>query len=86
MIADFTIAQTLLYFQEVEKYRNDIQIYGICFEDLSIQQLEDKLNSHQIYLADYNNYYPIEDIKKYFTIIPYNSIYKLEKLINLKGL
>jgi hypothetical protein len=80
IIADFTIAQPLLYIQEVEKYRNDIQINGICFENSFIQHLGEKLNSHQIFLADYNDYYPIEEIRKYFTIIPYESIYKLGKL------
>ena len=84
IIADFTIAQTLLYIQEVEKFRSDIQINGIRFENSFIQYLEEKLISHQIYLADYNDYYPIKEIKKHFTIIPYNSIYQLEKLTKNK--
>ncbi|MEA3475577.1 MAG: DUF2723 domain-containing protein [Candidatus Cloacimonadota bacterium] len=81
ILADFTIAQPLLYLQEVENFRRDIEIRDIEPKGgKQTQYLLEKNKTHSVFIADNNKYYSIEEFKEYFEIIPFGDIYQLNKI------
>ncbi len=82
LLADFTIAQPLLYLQEIENFRRDIEINDIWWKGgKQAQYLLEKSKTHPVFIADNNKYYNIEELRKQFSIVHYGYIYKLTRLL-----
>jgi hypothetical protein len=76
IIADYTVAQPILYLKIVENLRPDVNIAVLPVnEQLSFALNESKQTP--VFLALTEPYYDIEGLSRYFTIVPEGSIYRL---------
>ncbi|MCK4359264.1 MAG: DUF2723 domain-containing protein [Candidatus Cloacimonetes bacterium] len=81
LLADFTISQPLLYFQNVENFRRDVEIDDIWWKSgKQTQYLLERSKTHTVFIADNNKYYNMDEFRKYFNIVPYGYIYKLTRI------
>ncbi len=79
IISDFTIAQALLYVQQIENFRPDVMIKGLD-DDQTFQDLIEQYGTNRIFIADNNSYYPVEEIGRNYSIIPFRYVFRLDKI------
>ena len=77
IIADYTVAQPLLYMKIVEKIRADVDVVDVPVHQQSTF-VQNNYQTRPIYLALTEPYYDIDGISEHFIIVPEGLIYRLE--------
>jgi hypothetical protein len=78
IIADYVMAQPLLYLQQVEQQRPDVDIVEI-YGDEQVSFALSRSERTPVFLAHIEPYYNIHGLEEHFTIVPDGPIYRLNK-------
>ncbi|RMF92010.1 MAG: DUF2723 domain-containing protein [Candidatus Schekmanbacteria bacterium] len=77
IMADYTVAQPMLYLQAIEKVRPDVNVAQIAMDEQKAF-VSSYPKDRPLFLALTKPYYDINGISHYFTIVPCGLAYKLE--------
>lgn len=79
LFADYSIWAIINYMQVVENARPDVTLVKLPGRSQQTSIILNYRNGRPLFLADlYRNYYDVEGIKRYFEIVPYGPIYRLQ--------
>lgn len=77
LFADYSIWAVTRYLQVVEKARPDVELIQLPGSGEQVALLLQYRDRPNLFLADTYRYYNVEEIGKYFEIVPYGPIYAL---------